>query len=446
MTTAGVIVLIILLLAGGGIAAYFFLFLPKKAGRLIRPDQRVFLHCLQGSLPGKVFLLSRGFINIGRSQNNHISLPSDDLTVSRNHATIFFRQGQYFIIDRGSSNGTLVNGNKIPQGSQVPLSANAIIRIGRQSYQLKVELPRTPPPAPWGPKIPTPKPWTTDPSPPQPPPPASDVLPGGFTRTSKIGVGAMADVFKGVDRKGQTVAIKMPMEATLLDPESQARFKRELELGRRLVHPNIVRLIYGGEYYKRPFMVMEYVDGGSLRDFLVKSGAVSWSTFQGIASDCFMALDYAHSCHVVHRDIKPENILLTKMGQAKVNDFGVARYLNTGTITQAGTIIGTILYMSPEQAQAGEIDHRSDLYSFGVVAYEMLTGRRPFDGQDAEVILAQHISAQPKPPRKIRPELSVEVEEAIMRSLEKKPEDRFQSAKEMACALHCWQTKEKEVR
>jgi len=423
------IVLILVLLLGGGILLYFFL--SKKKGQVPWPFNKLrklpprpgsgtafYLTCVSGPMRGRRFRLAPGLINLGRAPGNHIIL--DDPAISRLHASIIFRQGQTFLLDQGSRNGTALNQRRIVSRVLVPFPPGASVGMGRNIFLFQMEQGVATPP----------KPIASLELPDKP-------LPGSFSITAVIGEGAMARVYRGTDRFGKTIAIKIPKEEIMMDKENLDRFKRELQLGERLSHPNIVKVIHGGTHHGKPFIVMEYVEGTSLRDHLRRFGKLNSVTVLSISGDCLAGLEYAHEKQIVHRDIKPENIMLTSAGQAKITDFGVARCLTSGTITQAGTIIGALYYMSPEQAGAKEVDQRADIYSMGVVVYEMATGHRPFEGPDVATLIGQHLSSIPRNPKELQPDLPAEIERAIMRALEKDPDKRFQTAGEMAEALHC---------
>ena len=245
---------------------------------------------------------------------------------------------------------------------------------------------------------------------------------------SRLGRGGMADVFLARDRLlDRPVAIKVLFPEYAADPNFVERFRREATAASNLAHPNIVGVYdfgrQGGTYY----MVMEYVNGRSLADILRADGTLHPQRAVDIASDVAAALGFAHRNGVVHRDVKPANILVSSTGAVKVADFGIARAMNAATeqdLTQAGAVMGTATYFSPEQAQGGNPDPRSDLYSLGVILYEMLTGQRPFRGSTIIAIIQSHRN---DPIPVLQPELS-RFQRLIDALLAKDPRDRFPSA------------------
>jgi eukaryotic-like serine/threonine-protein kinase len=254
-----------------------------------------------------------------------------------------------------------------------------------------------------------------------------------------LGRGGMADVHLGTDtRLGRRVAIKLLKPTLANDPSFRLRFRQEAQAAARMAHPTIVRVFDAGEETVRdpsgveiqvPFIVMEYVDGRLLSD-LIAEGPLDPAEAQRIADGVLTALEYSHRAGVVHRDIKPGNIMIARNGQVKVVDFGIARAISdaSATIAQTSAILGTAQYFSPEQARGESLDARTDLYSTGVVIYEMLTGRPPFSGGTAVQVAYQHVSEAPVPPSALRPALSPALNAVVLRSLSKDRFDRYQSA------------------
>lgn len=257
-----------------------------------------------------------------------------------------------------------------------------------------------------------------------------------------IGRGGMAEVHEARDlRLGRRVAIKILRPDLAKDSTFQARFRREAQSAASLNHPNIVAVYDTGEdtlvdengnAVIVPYIVMEYVDGMTLRQLLASGRRLLPERALEITAGVLSALDYAHRHGIVHRDIKPANVMLTRTGEVKVMDFGIARALNdTGTtMTSAQAVMGTAQYLSPEQARGEVVDARSDLYSTGVVLYELLTGKPPFVGESAVAIAYQHVSEMPIPPSQVDPGVSQEIDAVDLRALAKRVEDRYQTAAE----------------
>ncbi|MCL6632117.1 MAG: Stk1 family PASTA domain-containing Ser/Thr kinase [Alicyclobacillus herbarius] len=248
----------------------------------------------------------------------------------------------------------------------------------------------------------------------------------------QVGGGGMAVVYRALDTLlGRTVAVKMLRPQYVEDEEFISRFRQEAQSAARLSHPNIVNIydvgMTDGEYY----IVMEFVDGPTLKDLIREKGALSPEQTVAITCQICDALQHAHSHHIVHRDIKPHNILLTKSGQVKVTDFGIARALtgNTVTIDHSGSVLGSVHYLSPEQARGGAADIKSDIYSLGVVMYEMLTGRLPFQGDSAVSVALKHLRDQFVEPRQIRPEIPQSLENIVLRCLVKQADERYPDMK-----------------
>lgn len=269
--------------------------------------------------------------------------------------------------------------------------------------------------------------------------PAVRVIAGRYQLGQLLGRGGMADVYAGTDaRLGRQVAVKLLKPSLANDPSFRTRFRQEAQAAARMAHPTIVRVFDAGEETVRepsgaevqaPFIVMERVDGTLLKD-IVARGPLNPTEAVRIVDGILTALEYSHRAGVVHRDIKPGNVMVTPSGQVKVMDFGIARAISdsSATIAQTSAILGTAQYFSPEQARGEAIDARTDLYSTGVVLYELLTGRPPFHGDTAVAIAYQHISEPPVPPNAINPAISPALNAVVMRSLAKNKDERFQTA------------------
>jgi beta-lactam-binding protein with PASTA domain/predicted Ser/Thr protein kinase len=257
-----------------------------------------------------------------------------------------------------------------------------------------------------------------------------------------IGRGGMAEVHEGRDlRLGRRVAVKILRPDLAKDPTFQARFRREAQSAASLNHPNIVAVYDTGEdtlvnedgsTIVVPYIVMEYVDGMTLRQLLASGRRLLPERALEITAGILNALDYAHRHGIVHRDIKPANVMLTRTGEVKVMDFGIARAMNDAgtTMTSAQAVMGTAQYLSPEQARGEVVDARSDLYSTGVLLYELLTGKPPFTGDSAVAIAYQHVSEMPTPPSQVDDGVPAEVDAVDLRALAKHVDDRYQTAAE----------------
>jgi tetratricopeptide (TPR) repeat protein len=245
-----------------------------------------------------------------------------------------------------------------------------------------------------------------------------------------LGRGAMGIVFKAHDRElDELVAIKILPDNLSENSKALARFKTEARSARRLAHPNIVRIHDLGEARGRKFISMEYIDGMDLRGYLkTLKKRLNLSEVHGIIYPVALALDYAHTNQIVHRDIKPANIMITRDGVVKVSDFGIAKILQSASETMIGAIVGTPIYMSPEQITGQPVDHRTDIYALGIMMYELISGRPPFHEGD---LAYQHVHVPPAP----IPNLPVDVWNILLRALAKKREDRFATAGEMAAMM-----------
>ena len=267
------------------------------------------------------------------------------------------------------------------------------------------------------------------------------LLAGRYELGELIGRGGMSDVHVGLDtRLGRRVAIKLLKPSLATDPAFRTRFRREAQDAAKMAHPTIVRIFDAGEEVVRepsgaesllPFIVMEYVDGRLLRD-VVRDGPVEPAEAARIIEQVLTALEYSHRAGVVHRDIKPGNIMITSAGQVKVMDFGIARAISdsSATIAETSAIVGTAQYFSPEQARGETVDARTDLYSTGIVLFELLTGRAPFRGDNPVAVAYQHVNSEAVPPSTINPKVSPALDAVVLRSLAKDRFERYQSASE----------------
>jgi LPXTG-motif cell wall-anchored protein len=257
---------------------------------------------------------------------------------------------------------------------------------------------------------------------------------GEFTLTQQLGRGGMACVYRA-ERRGEAYALKLPLAGLLEDPHFRERFLREAEIGRTLHHPNIVRILEQGEVDGIPWFTMELVEGRTLQDVLRKRGKLPVREATRLVAEVAEALDYAHLKGVVHRDLKPSNIMVAADGSARVMDYGIARARRFDGLTVTGSFMGTPDYVTPEAAEGRPVDLRSDLYSLGVVFYEMVTGVRPFAADTPFATIRRHCSEPPQPPSVHLPGLPRELEAIILRLLEKAPDDRYPGAEELVVDL-----------
>ncbi|MEP7199146.1 MAG: protein kinase, partial [Chloroflexota bacterium] len=242
-----------------------------------------------------------------------------------------------------------------------------------------------------------------------------------------LGRGGMAVVFKATQANlNRVVALKVLHQAFQFDPDFIRRFQHEASMAGMLTHPNIVRVYNAGQAAGYSFMAMDHVDGQTLNERLHAGVPLDLQTTLGVVQQIGAALAFAHQRNVVHRDIKPSNILLTRDGRALLSDFGIALAMGQSRLTLTGSSIGTLQYMSPEQAEGNAVDLRSDIYSFGIVLYQMVTGRLPFIG-DTKAIITGHLLRTPPAPRTINPRLSSEIERVVLTALQKDPKQRYQN-------------------
>ncbi|MDQ0775977.1 beta-lactam-binding protein with PASTA domain/predicted Ser/Thr protein kinase [Streptomyces aurantiacus] len=263
-------------------------------------------------------------------------------------------------------------------------------------------------------------------------------LGGRYELGHVLGRGGMAEVHLAHDtRLGRTVAVKTLRADLARDPSFQARFRREAQSAASLNHPAIVAVYDTGEDYIEgisiPYIVMEYVDGSTLRELLHSGRKLLPERTLEMTIGILQALEYSHRAGIVHRDIKPANVMLTRNGQVKVMDFGIARAMGDSgmTMTQTAAVIGTAQYLSPEQAKGEPVDARSDLYSAGCLLYELLTVRPPFIGDSPVAVAYQHVREEPQPPSVFDPEITPEMDAIVLKALTKDPDYRYQSADEM---------------
>lgn len=250
---------------------------------------------------------------------------------------------------------------------------------------------------------------------------------------SLAGQGGMARVYKATDlESGHTVAIKALKDELSDDLEFVRRFDLEARAAASLSHPNIVRVYGVGEDKGLRYIVQEYIEGHSLKDEIRAVGRLDWRVAAPVAIQIALALEHAHSHGIIHRDIKPANILMTTDGVAMVTDFGIARAVNNNTVTMTGgNALGSVHYFSPEQARGAMVNHKTDLYSLGILMYEMVCGSTPFDGDSSVAVAVKQLQEQPVRPRDIEPSIPQGLEDIILRCMQKSPDSRYEQARQL---------------
>ncbi len=256
-----------------------------------------------------------------------------------------------------------------------------------------------------------------------------------------LGYGGMSEVHRGLDKRlGRDVAVKVLRADLARDPQFQLRFRREAQNAAALNHPAIVAVYDTGEVTSEfgplPYIVMEYVDGQTLREIVKTQGPMSQQRVIEVMADVCAALDFSHKHSIIHRDVKPANIMINRAGAVKVMDFGIARALGEGqNVTQTAAVIGTAQYLSPEQARGEAVDARSDVYAAGCVLFELLTGEPPFTGDTPVAVAYQHVREDPRSPSELNPQVTPQLDAIVLKALSKNPANRYQSAAEMRADL-----------
>lgn len=259
-----------------------------------------------------------------------------------------------------------------------------------------------------------------------------EMLDGRYEIQKRIGVGGMADVYRAYDvEEGREVAVKILKNEFINNEEFLQRFKNESKAVSMLSHPNIVKVLDVGFNEDVRFIVMEYIDGITLKDYIDTEKCLNWKEAAHLVIQILRALQHAHDRGIIHRDIKPQNIMMFSDGTIKVMDFGIAKFTYEMGITATAQTIGSVHYISPEQACGKTTDGKSDIYSVGILMYEMLTGEKPFDTDNPLTVALMQMNDTPKAPRSINPSIPQGIEEIVLKAIEKDPEDRYQSANDM---------------
>ena len=267
---------------------------------------------------------------------------------------------------------------------------------------------------------------------------SNKVLAGRYELFERIGEGGMSVVYKAKDKLlNRFVAIKILKPQFINDSKFIDSFRRESQAAASLSHPNIVNIYDVGREGNIHYIVMELIEGKTLSDYIKEQGAMSYPKVIALSKQIAAALSFAHKNHIIHRDVKPHNIMITPNGTAKITDFGIAKAVNAATIVDnTDGIIGSVHYFSPEQARGGYVDEKSDIYSLGIVMYEMLTGQVPFDGDNPVNIALMHINGEMIPPSKLVDGVPPALEHIIMKCTDKYPINRYASADELIEALN----------
>ena len=261
----------------------------------------------------------------------------------------------------------------------------------------------------------------------------------------KIGTGGMSDVYKAKDHKlNRFVAVKVLKQEFSENTNFVSKFRVEAQAAASLMHPNIVNVYDVGEDAGVHYIVMELVEGITLKKYIEKKARLSVKEAVSIAIQACMGLEAAHNNHIIHRDIKPQNIIISKEGKVKVTDFGIAKAATSNTITS--NVMGSVHYTSPEQARGGYSDERSDIYSMGITLFEMLTGKLPFDGDTPVAVAIKQMQVEAQKPRDLNPDIPQGLEEIVIRAMKKDPDLRYQTAAQMRVALENLEGKKRQMK
>ncbi len=383
--------------------------------------------CISGKQEGKKASFRGGKVSLGRAPENDIVI--EEPLISRVHAEVKYDNGAFSLEDPGSINGVWMKGQRV---LQVKLKDGDQFRVGRNVFALVM-------------------PGSGAPSAPQDDDDRAPVLRprkniaaqlDGYEIEGKVAEGGQAVVYKARNtQNGDIVAIKylanMPMDAD--GQYFRQKFEQQIAIGTTIRHPHCVQIFAGNAKADVPYLIEEFLPNGTLDEKLRGGNRLNQNDIGIIIGQMCDALNYLHNRGIIHRDIAPGNIMFNASMQAKLIDFGIARLASAPTRTAMGMLIGKAKYMSVEQARGDTANEQSDLYSLGIIAYQMAVGKPPFDGADLDVI-KQHIEARPQKPRDIVPSLTEQLEYAILKSIEKDPAKRFANAREMATAFNYFKT------
>jgi eukaryotic-like serine/threonine-protein kinase len=265
----------------------------------------------------------------------------------------------------------------------------------------------------------------------------SKVFSSRYEILERIGSGGMAIVYKAKDLLlNRIVTIKVLREQFAADEDFVRRFRREAQSAASLSHPNIVSIYDVGKDGETEYIVMEYIEGKNLKELIRNYAPLSMEQALNLGIQIAEAIRHAHEHHIIHRDIKPHNILVTADGRVKVTDFGIARAVSAATMTHSGDIVGSVHYLSPEQAKGVQTNEQSDVYSLGIILYELLTGKVPYDGETPISIALKHLQEEAVPPTKLNPRVNEALENLVLRAIAKSPEQRYSTAQELLQDLH----------
>ncbi len=403
------------------------------------------LTCVAGPLKGRVVDVSTPSFVVGRLPSSNLVIPPADALASRVHARIEPRGGSYVVIDQNSTNGTYLNGIRLEPFKACRVTNSDILRIGSSTFQVssyagsgrRDQLPDA-----RGPQrqfLPPPVPAVH----------ATNIASGDksarratsqqVTLLERIATGGMSVIYTArfADTK-QVVVMKVPDEESASSPEVLRLFEREIATGLHLRHPNVIQVLMRIEYEGVPAMIMEYFPSNPL-NILVSNNSLNAAQKLGVFAQISDGLSYVHGRGIVHNDVKPGNVLVGSGGLTKITDFGTAGTpASLKTAKDQWKLLGTTLYMSPEQIQGRDIDSRADIYGLGIVAYELLTGVNPFfkEGKNsAAEIMERQLSLTPPPPSAVLEGIPRAVDEPVMQALDKDPRNRTQTAQEFKNAM-----------
>lgn len=414
------IILAILAIAGVAVAVVLVLRRGKTGSTLPR------VVVASGNHQGRQVNVGAQPVVIGRDADCGIVI--DEPLISRKHVQVSFANGIFTLEDLGSAHGTYVNGmrayqERVPPGTQFTIgNVSLSVLSGAVAPQIRQSAPVVAPVAA--------------------PPRISAVQPAaasgleGYEIKEKIKEGGQVIVHRAISKSdGRQVVIKF-LSTVSYDTEGKffrRKFEQQLSVGASIRHPHCVEIDGGSANSNPPYMVEEFLGGGTLLDRM-RAGTLTLADVIRIIGQTCDALGYLHKRDIIHRDVTPSNIMFNPAGQVKVIDFGVAHFANMPSATSVGMVVGKVKYLSVEAANGARVVPQSDLYSLGIIAYEMLAGKPPFIGSDPDV-LAQHLRARPVPLRQVNPAIPERIEWAVMKALEKNPADRFRNAEEMARAF-----------